>query len=461
MDATFHAGQPFGTFADALAFSPSDGGALTRSNNGLVLVTNRRIRKLLESGRPDTAWGPDGTVQTSLSDTWAPLSERPDGSVLLVDAHSGRSITTVDHTGRVLWTVTDDDAQFIPAGMGALMVKQPDLFDGSSIQRRLVVTPIDGSGVVHTELTETWRPFSSGLSVGGMPFKVNGDAGWFAYVTPDPLSATAADCTAKRDVYRSVTGCQLEVAAITAELDAGQQPVGSSLAVDTATPLESFISHGAITPVEARSGFALLLAMGTGRAFLRITPQLGTPQPITSNTWGWGLTDGVLEVGTESGVRWRRVGGSWQKRIGSLYILLVDQRGRAYVSANQGGPFVRTCFLDETCVGVSTTRVKVGTRRADLIRGSFFDDVLRGGGGNDHLFGLDSRDELNGGAGNDVLDGGAGTDQLNGGAGNDRIVANDGMTDHVDCGAGRDLAIVDKDDILVHCERRTVKPAQR
>ncbi len=91
-------------------------------------------------------------------------------------------------------------------------------------------------------------------------------------------------------------------------------------------------------------------------------------------------------------------------------------------------------------------RTLVGTRRADRLVGTSRDDTLAGKGGNDKLIG---------GAGNDRLDGGTGRDVLLGGRHNDRLHAADGARDVVDCGAGRDRAVVDSRDIVKHCEHVT------
>ena len=94
----------------------------------------------------------------------------------------------------------------------------------------------------------------------------------------------------------------------------------------------------------------------------------------------------------------------------------------------------------------SSTRVHVlnGTARADRLRGTSGVDKLYGRAGNDRLIGL---------AGNDLLDGGSGRDVLNGGAGNDTLRARDGQRDLVRCGSGRDLAVVDRRDVVARdCE---------
>jgi len=81
-------------------------------------------------------------------------------------------------------------------------------------------------------------------------------------------------------------------------------------------------------------------------------------------------------------------------------------------------------------------------------------DRLRGGAEGDTLTGDDGNDVLSGGAGDDLLVGGRGDDILSGGAGNDVLLANDGFPDRVECGPGRDRAVVDrKDRVSPSCER--------
>jgi Ca2+-binding RTX toxin-like protein len=85
-----------------------------------------------------------------------------------------------------------------------------------------------------------------------------------------------------------------------------------------------------------------------------------------------------------------------------------------------------------------------GTSGPNNLTGSSRNDVLNGLGGSDVLRGL---------GGNDVLRGGSGRDVLLGGIGNDIVYARDGERDRLDCGAGRDVAYVDKRDTVVHCEQ--------
>jgi hypothetical protein len=88
----------------------------------------------------------------------------------------------------------------------------------------------------------------------------------------------------------------------------------------------------------------------------------------------------------------------------------------------------------------------VGTPKPDFLRGSKQADKIFGLGANDRLYGF---------AGNDLIVGGPGKDRLYGGTGNDRLEARDGQRDLVDCGPGKDVAIVDIIDQVSACE--TVK----
>jgi Ca2+-binding RTX toxin-like protein len=94
----------------------------------------------------------------------------------------------------------------------------------------------------------------------------------------------------------------------------------------------------------------------------------------------------------------------------------------------------------------------VGTRRGEYLAGGGYDDVILGMLGNDTLLGGAGADRLDGGLGKDVLTGGSGADRILGGPGSDTIYAADGERDVIDCGDGRDRAIVDSVDIVKNCE---------
>ncbi len=79
-------------------------------------------------------------------------------------------------------------------------------------------------------------------------------------------------------------------------------------------------------------------------------------------------------------------------------------------------------------------------------------DLLRGSKQADKIFGLGADDRLYGFAGNDLIVGGPGKDKMYGGTGDDRLEARDGQRDVVDCGPGKDTAIVDTIDQVTSCE---------
>lgn len=95
-----------------------------------------------------------------------------------------------------------------------------------------------------------------------------------------------------------------------------------------------------------------------------------------------------------------------------------------------------------------------GTKRPDVIMGSWSADRIHGYASGDRLCGKKGQDRLYGGKGPDLIAGGPGRDLLSGGPGNDRILARDGYRDVVRCGAGRkDVAIVDRKDVVRGCEK--------
>ncbi len=118
--------------------------------------------------------------------------------------------------------------------------------------------------------------------------------------------------------------------------------------------------------------------------------------------------------------------------------------------------------------GTPAADVLAGTAGIDVLLGLAGDDTLRGLAGRDCLYGESGADRLTGGPGDDLLSGGTGADALidgdgldvfTGGRGNDRIDARDTRAagrrraDTVRCGAGRDLARVDRRDRVARdCE---------
>lgn len=122
------------------------------------------------------------------------------------------------------------------------------------------------------------------------------------------------------------------------------------------------------------------------------------------------------------------------------------------------------CAAALACLAVASVAVAVterGTRHADTLRGTKRADTLKGRAGADRLIGGPGADILIGGKGPDRLRGGSGFDSFNmrrgaelASPGRDRINARDGGRDAINCGAGIDVAIVDRsEDGVYFCEK--------
>jgi hypothetical protein len=98
--------------------------------------------------------------------------------------------------------------------------------------------------------------------------------------------------------------------------------------------------------------------------------------------------------------------------------------------------------------------VDAGAVGAATIRGTLGPDRLVGTANSDTIFGRAGTDSLDGRGASDLLDGGPGRDLVLGGSGNDRLAtAYDAGRDTVRCGAGRDLAVADLEDVVgASCE---------
>ena len=128
---------------------------------------------------------------------------------------------------------------------------------------------------------------------------------------------------------------------------------------------------------------------------------------------------------------------------------------RDLVLGKVGDDDIRTGPGDDHLEGETGNDTLRGEAGNDLLYGRKGDDHLIGGAGDDRLEGGRGTDILSGGAGADRLNGGIGGDELHGGAGRDRLTIVDGTRDTLDCGDGRDTAIVDSHDRTRGCERVT------
>src|SRR6266508_856222 len=101
----------------------------------------------------------------------------------------------------------------------------------------------------------------------------------------------------------------------------------------------------------------------------------------------------------------------------------------------------------------------IGTFGDDQIAALAGDDTVDAEGGNDQVYGGPGSDRLLGGAGGDLVKAGDGRDTAYGGDGDDVLhaLANDNQSDVLDCGAGKDVAIVNArephDLAAANCER--------
>jgi Ca2+-binding RTX toxin-like protein len=109
---------------------------------------------------------------------------------------------------------------------------------------------------------------------------------------------------------------------------------------------------------------------------------------------------------------------------------------------------------------IALAAAEQGSKHADRLVGSKAGDELKGLRGHDVLIGGRGADVLIGGRGPDKLDGGPGRDSFNmrdgvqlAARGNDTIHARDGGNDEINCGGGRDVAVVDAtEDGVYDCE---------
>ena len=130
--------------------------------------------------------------------------------------------------------------------------------------------------------------------------------------------------------------------------------------------------------------------------------------------------------------------------------------GRYHVRISGASALPRTLAVARAAriEGTPGPDVLVGTTGNDWINGGAGGDAIYGLAGNDILFGGPGNDQVWGGPGNDVMYGGPGQDTMVGRWGNDRIYTRDGQRDFVQCGAGYDVVIADRVDVIdVTCDK--------
>jgi Ca2+-binding RTX toxin-like protein len=126
---------------------------------------------------------------------------------------------------------------------------------------------------------------------------------------------------------------------------------------------------------------------------------------------------------------------------------------------------------NDRIAGFGGPDILLGGKGNDLVRGGYGADVIWGNSGDDELYGGEGNDIIHGRGGNDAVYGGRGSDQLYAGFGLDEVyggpgrdalyaVARDGQLDKLDCGRGRDIAVIraGEQTALTNCEQVEVVP---
>jgi Ca2+-binding RTX toxin-like protein len=239
-------------------------------------------------------------------------------------------------------------------------------------------------------------------------------------------------------------------------------------------------SDGALTGTPTTAGsypFTVRADSDVGIDFASVTVTIAPATPCAGRA--------AMIVGTAGANRLAGTPGSDVIVGGSGSDRVLAGGGRDLVCAGRGNDRVLGGRGNDRLLGEAGNDILFGGRGRDLLRGGAGNDRLlggagndrlSGGAGNDRLFGGPANDRLSGGAGNDRVLGGAGNDRLNPGAGRDRVAAGpghdrissrDSRRDVIDCGPGRDEAIVDAVDRTRRCEtviraqapRRPQRPA--
>jgi hypothetical protein len=299
--------------------------------------------------------------------------------------------------------------------------------------------------------TNTFTPTISGFAeVGESLFASPGvwlgsptsyDYEWRRCTSATACTAISGATTATYQVKEADLGFTLLVV-VTARNTLGSAQASSSR---TATVRESTGGNS-----DAPSVTRAPTVTGTAARGRKLTAQRGTWSGDTPITYTY---------------QWQRCGATTAvcvaiaRATGSTYTLGtadVGKRVRVVVTARNREGSTSSISSPSAVVKNATTpagkRIN-GSAAANRLNGSAGPDVVHGLAGNDQLDGEAGNDKLYGDGGNDSLVGSAGRDSMFGGTGNDSLSAADGARDLVDCGSGRDTAVVDRFDVARGCER--------
>lgn len=108
---------------------------------------------------------------------------------------------------------------------------------------------------------------------------------------------------------------------------------------------------------------------------------------------------------------------------------------------------------DDRLISATAGNLLAGEEGRDRITGTGAKEILSGDEGQDFIAARGGSDSIDGGPGADFLAGGPGRDEIRAAGGDDRVHAADRQRDIVDCGRGRDRAVVRANDRVFDCER--------
>jgi hemolysin type calcium-binding protein/WD40 repeat protein len=424
----------------------------------LVTATNS-LGSATKESNPTAVIASTKPVNTTLPAIAATLN--PDGSVSSFSATTGQWTGAPTITYAYQWRRCDSagaNCVDIPAAISSLYF--PVATDiGSRLRVVVTATNTYGTATATSDATNvlagtapanTFRPSISGTPASGsVLFASNGT--WTGS-TPLTFSYEWRRCNSGGGSCSTIGG-EISQSYIVQAADVGGTIVVAVTAKNAA---------GSATVVSAPTG----VVQGG-------TPSATRPSSITSPSFSGTLAKGktlTANHGTWSGTTPMTFLYEWQRcpatgsactsipsAIRSTYTLTttdVGKRMRLVITAsNSAGSSLAFSPISSKVAAKAVKGKSIkGTKKNDRLNGGAGPDTIHGGAGNDQISGGAGDDKLYGDAGNDTITGGAGKDTISGGSGNDTIQARDGETDTIDCGSGKDTAVVDATDIVKGCE---------
>jgi uncharacterized delta-60 repeat protein len=410
--------------------------------------------RLNADGTRDASFGPAGNGQTivPLGDSSAASDAivTPDAGLLLTGSVSQSggltkaAVLKLDAGGRPDASFSADGIQLVDFGAGSAGSAASITVDG----KFAIAGSATGGGT---------RLAAAKLTLAGALDPSFGDAGTRVY---------AGVPVASRAIARQANG-KLIIG--------GRTGTGSGVArVDDSVPVVSItggsVTEGQVVPFQIAlsktSGFPVSVNFITGEGsaaegvdYLGRSGSVAIPAGQTTANLGFAsIRDRLLEPNEQFRVEISNpVGAALGGETALGTILNVLRSGRcANLLIGRGRIDILTgSAVGDEIFGRTGADQIFGLRGDDCLYGERGNDEINGGDGNDYVSGGAQDDRLFGGNGNDRLYGGRGRNTYSGGSGSDVILARNGKTEKIDCGAGRDRAKVDRADRVRNCEKVT------